>query len=344
MAQIFKGMASARKLQVQVDDSRLAEVISQVLPKSEAAKGNARAVRNLLERVLSRQTDRVADKGTSSMESLLTLIESDFTDPVDISHGGDVGGGAGGSFGSSIDGVLKELEEIVGIAEVKHLFHTLRAKVTIAVERRALGLPAHGASSLHMLFQGNPGTGKTTVARLMGRLFKAVNILPRGHLVEVSRVDLVGQHVGETAGKTRNIVENATGGVLFVDEAYTLVSDSKDSFGKEALESVMKCMEDMREELVVILAGYPREMKALLEANPGLKSRFPVTVNFPDYTGEELEQIAHGMLDKMKMILSPEAAIRLAQVCRAQAQLNDAQSGNARFVANLIASMLTYAR
>jgi stage V sporulation protein K len=98
-----------------------------------------------------------------------------------------------------------------------------------------------------MIFTGNPGTGKTTVARLMGRLFKAVNLLPRGHLVEVSRVDLVGQHVGETAVKTQGVVERATGGVLFVDEAYTLVSDSKDSFGREALESVVKCMEDMRE-------------------------------------------------------------------------------------------------
>ena len=187
-----------------------------------------------------------------------------------------------------------------------------------------------GASSLHMLFTGNPGTGKTTVARLMGRLFKAVNLLPRGHLVEVSRVDLVGQHVGETAVKTQGVVERATGGVLFVDEAYTLVSDSKDSFGREALENVMKCMEDMREvsfayivglfcsccralltprcqELVVILAGYPADMEQLLQANSGLKSRFPVTVHLPDYSAEELVQIAEGMLLQMQMVLVPAA-------------------------------------
>jgi len=232
--------------------------------------------------------------------------------------------------------VLQELEEIVGISEVKELFQTLRAKVTIAAERRALGLPAEGASSLHMIFEGNPGTGKTTVARLMGRLFKAVSILPKGHLVEVSRVDLVGQHVGETAPKTKNVVDQAVGGVLFVDEAYTLVSDGKDAFGKEALESVMKCMEDMREELVVILAGYPEDMQKLLLANPGLKSRFPVTVHFPDYSGAELLEIAQGMLGKMQMSLSDAARGRLQQVCVAQAQLHDALSGNARFVRNLI--------
>jgi len=329
MADIFVNMAHARKLVVAVERGRLAQLVAEQLPRSEAAKGNARSVRNLLERVLARQTDRVADKGTVSMESLLTLLEEDFS----VESGEEERGGAAGG----VEGVLRELDGIVGIAEVKDLFATLRAKVTIAAERRALGLAADGASSLHMIFEGSPGTGKTTVARLMGRLFKAVNVLPRGHLVEVSRVDLVGQHVGETAPKTQQVIERAAGGVLFVDEAYTLVGDGKDAFGREALETIMKSMEDMRDELVVILAGYTQDMERLLQANSGLKSRFPVTVHFPDYSGDELVAIADGMLESpLELKLTPGARERLVQVCHAQARLHDPLSGNARFVRNLL--------
>jgi len=340
MAQIFRVMARARKLHVAVEEEKLVELITSCIPRSVASKGNARAVRNLLDKVLSRQTDRVADSGTSSMDSLLTLVEKDF--PTSSSAGGADGSEEGstsdngGLSPGGLEDILKQLDEIVGVVEVKQIFRSLRAKVTIAAERRSLGLPADGASSLHMIFQGNPGTGKTTVARLMGKMFKAVQMIHTGHLVEVSRVDLVGQHVGETAPKTRRVVESAVGGVLFVDEAYSLVSDSKDSFGREALDTIMKCMEDMRDELVVVLAGYPKEMQSLLETNPGLRSRFPVTVNFPDYSSSELVEIADKMLAARQCQLSDEARRRLVLLCDAQVALNDPMSGNARFVRNLL--------
>lgn len=199
-----------------------------------------------------------------------------------------------------------------------------------------MGLPNEGASALHMIFEGNPGTGKTTVARLMGRLFKAVGTLKRGHLVEVGRSDLVGAVVGETAIKTQIVVDRAVGGVLFIDEAYSLVSGSSDAFGKEALETVMRCMEDMREELVVILAGYPSDMQRLLQTNTGLPSRFPTIVRFPDYTGQELCQIALGILARQQMRLSDKADERLRGLCEAQASMADPMAGNARFVRNLL--------
>lgn len=161
-------------------------------------------------------------------------------------------------------------------------------------------------------------------------------MLPAGNLVEVSRVDLVGEHVGETGPKTRRVVESAVGGVLFVDEAYTLVSDSKDAFGREALETIMKCMEDMRDELIVILAGYPSNMDELLTRNPGLKSRFPINVPFPDYSSDELVEIAKGMLGEKQLALSGDAAAVLSRMCKAQAASGDAMSGNARFVRNLL--------
>uniref|UniRef100_A0A7S0VAN1 AAA+ ATPase domain-containing protein n=1 Tax=Hemiselmis tepida TaxID=464990 RepID=A0A7S0VAN1_9CRYP len=233
---------------------------------------------------------------------------------------------------------MTKLDDIVGVQSVKDLFRSLRAKITIGEERRRAGLPAEGASALHMVFSGNPGTGKTTVARLMGELFRALRLLPGGHLVEVTRSDLVGEHVGETGPKTRRVVESAVGGVLFVDEAYTLVSDAKDTFGREALETIMKCMEDMRDELVVVIAGYPGQMDELMARNPGLRSRFPISVPFPDYSGEELTEIAQRMLKDRQQVLSAPALRSMEAVCQRQAMSKDVQSGNARFVRNLLES------
>jgi len=342
MAEIFVGMAEERKLSVdpRMSRERLVELMQQSIPRSVASRGNARAVRNLVEGVLTRQTDRVADKGTVSMASLLTLQEEDFPVVGDSVTSGAAGGGPpgtpGGPAGGEVGSIMAKLDDIVGVQSVKDLFKSLRAKITISEEKRRMGLPAEGASSMHMVFSGNPGTGKTTVARLMGELFRALRLLPQGHLVEVSRVDLVGEHVGETGPKTRRVVESAVGGVLFVDEAYTLVSDSKDTFGREALETIMKCMEDMRDELVVIIAGYPGQMDELMTRNPGLKSRFPVAVPFPDYTAAELTEIAQRMLKERQQVLSPEALKGMERVCERQASSKDVQSGNARFVRNLL--------
>lgn len=345
MAAIFRGMADERKLQISsaIAQDRLIELVQLSIPRSVANKGNARAVRNLVESVLTRQTDRVAEKGTVSMASLLTLNEEDFA--MDNSGGlnspqgqpGTQGAKCGGQ-GGEVASIMAKLDKIVGIQSVKDLFRSLRAKITISEERRKMGLPGDGASSMHMIFTGNPGTGKTTVARLMGELFRALRMLPAGNLVEVSRVDLVGEHVGETAPKTRRVVESAVGGVLFVDEAYTLVSDTKDAFGREALETIMKSMEDMRDELIIILAGYPGNMDELLTRNPGLKSRFPIVVPFPDYTAKELVEIADGMLGEKHLVISRDARAALEKMCAAQASKGDPMSGNARYVRNMLES------
>merc|ERR1712014_168123 len=184
------------------------------------------------------------------------------------------------------------------------------------VERREAGIsgPGGGGSgTLHMIFSGNPGTGKTTVARIVAELLRAMGLLRKGHLVEADRAALVAGYSGQTALKTRQVVEQAMGGVLFIDEAYSLVSeDGKDGFGKEALDTLIKMIEDRRQDLVVILAGYPDEMERLVSTNPGVKSRFPTQVLFEDYSEDELMQIAVQMLSSDGFSLSSDARKMLA--------------------------------
>ena len=187
---------------------------------------------------------------------------------------------------------LADLEKVVGLDGVKDFIKSLRAQLLVEKERVAAGLPSAGGGVLHMVFAGNPGTGKTTVARIVANLLRALGVLRRGHLVEADRSSLVAGYSGQTALKTKAVVQEALGGVLFVDEAYALVSGDRDSFGKEALDTLMKEMEDHREDLVVIAAGYIVEMKDLLAANPGMESRFPTTLHFADYTAPELMKIA----------------------------------------------------
>merc|ERR1719428_2809172 len=193
---------------------------------------------------------------------------------------------------------LTKLDGIVGLQGVKSFVKSLFAQLKMEVERREAGLGGPGsAGTLHMIFSGNPGTGKTTVARIVAELLASMGLIRKGHIVEADRATLVAGYSGQTALKTRQVVDQAMGGVLFVDEAYALVSeDGKDSFGKEALDTLIKIIEDRRSDLVVILAGYPDEMARLVATNPGVRSRFPTQVLFEDYTESELMQIAASML------------------------------------------------
>ncbi|MCY0907490.1 MAG: AAA family ATPase, partial [Sulfobacillus thermotolerans] len=181
-----------------------------------------------------------------------------------------------------VEVVLRELDDLVGLHDVKKMVHEIRAYVEVQQRRVEVGL-ASEPQALHMVFSGAPGTGKTTVARILGRLFQALEVLSKGHMLEVERADLVGEYIGHTAQKTRDVVKRALGGVLFVDEAYSLARGGEKDFGKEAIDTLVKAMEDHRGEFVLILAGYSEEMAWFLSMNPGLLSRFPLHLHFPDY-------------------------------------------------------------
>ena len=192
---------------------------------------------------------------------------------------------------AEMDAVSKELDSVIGLDNVKSYIRSLQAHVLINQRRRQQGLKTTEISK-HMIFTGNPGTGKTTIARLFARYMKAIGALSQGQLVEVTRADLVAKYVGQTAPLTMSVIRSALGGVLFIDEAYSLYRGRDDSFGLEAIDTLVKAMEDNRDDLIVILAGYKKEMAAFLEANSGLKSRFPNIIEFPDYTGDQLMAIA----------------------------------------------------
>lgn len=231
-----------------------------------------------------------------------------------------------------LDQVLRELDSLVGLRPVKELVRELRAYVEIQQRRQALGL-WNAPMALHMVFVGHPGTGKTTVARLISRLFYELGVLQKGHLIEAERADLVGEYIGHTAQRTREVIQRALGGVLFIDEAYSLARGGEKDFGKEAIDHLVKGMEDHRNQLLVILAGYPSEMEFFLDCNPGLRSRFPLKVEFPDYTASELMEIADRLCREREYVLSESARRRLRVML---ASRGDRLPGNGRDIRNLV--------
>jgi len=230
--------------------------------------------------------------------------------------------------------ILLELNSLVGLRSVKRLIEEIYSFVEIQKRRQKEKL-ASEPLGLHMIFKGNPGTGKTTVARILGKLFKEVGVLPKGHLVEVERADLVGEFIGHTAQKTRDQVKKALGGILFIDEAYSLARGGEKDFGKEAIDALVKGMEDHRDNLILILAGYQDEMNWFIETNPGLRSRFPIHISFPDYSNEELLAIADLMLQQRQYFLSNGAREEFRFVIEKEHKRHE-HSGNARLVRNLI--------
>ena len=235
-----------------------------------------------------------------------------------------------------LNAVLEELNALVGLAEVKTFVNGLVAQHKVAGMRHQHGLPMI-ATSPHLVFSGNPGTGKTTVARLIGRIYKHLGLLEKGHVVEVDRSSLVGVYMGQTAIKTKEVCEKALGGVLFIDEAYSLDVDGRD-YGTEAIEALLTFMEEHRGNIAVVVAGYPDEMEKFMQSNPGLNSRFDVTVNFADYTADDLMQIFTNLVSSNTYELSPGASLDMKTVLAHMAMQE--KSGNARDVRKIFHEVL----
>jgi hypothetical protein len=228
---------------------------------------------------------------------------------------------------------LKELDQLVGLASIKREVRTLCNVARVNALRRAAHQPVP-ASSLHMVFTGNPGTGKTTVARIIGAAYRDLHILKKGHLVETDRAGLVAEYIGQTAPRTDAVITRALDGVLFIDEAYTLVNEAGEDFGHEAVATLLKRMEDYRDRLVVIVAGYPAQMRQFIDDNPGLQSRFRKTISFVDYSEGELFEIFDVMCIQAGLTLSPGARAVLAGRI-AFHKAHDQEFGNARGARNL---------
>lgn len=235
----------------------------------------------------------------------------------------------------SLDELLSELNELVGLKNVKDKVNDLIAFQKVQKLRKEYGL-AISKNTLHLAFTGNPGTGKTTVARIVGRVYKQLGLLSSGHFIEVSRTDLIAGYQGQTALKVKNVIEKSKGGVLFIDEAYSITeNEHSDSYGRECLTELTKALEDYRDDLVVIVAGYTEPMNVFFESNPGLKSRFNTFIEFADYNGDELYEILLKMCRTNDYELSQKAIEKAKQLFKRAVENKANQFANGRFTRNI---------
>lgn len=240
----------------------------------------------------------------------------------------------------TLEDLMSQLDQLVGLDNVKSKVNDLIAFQKIQLLRREKGLYSP-KSTMHLAFTGNPGTGKTTVARIVGRIYRKLGLLSKGHFMEVSRTDLIAGYQGQTAHKVKDVIEKAKGGVLFIDEAYSITeNDHNDSYGRECLTELTKALEDYREDLVVIVAGYTEPMKQFFDSNPGLKSRFNTFIEFDNYTANELMDILLHMSEKDDYVLSDKAQEELLLLFEKTAESSEEEFANGRFVRNVFESMI----
>lgn len=241
---------------------------------------------------------------------------------------------------STLDELMSELNQLVGLTKVKEEVHRLVIYQKIQSKRKESGLKVP-KRTLHMAFMGNPGTGKTTVARIVGRMYYQLGLLSKGHFTEVSRTDLIAGYQGQTALKVKTVIEKAKGGVLFIDEAYSITeNDNTDSYGRECLTELTKALEDSRDDLIVIVAGYNEPMNHFFESNPGLRSRFNYFINFENYSSTELLEILETLVKKDDYQLSDELKERLSSYFTDELETKAENFSNGRFVRNLYEDLI----
>lgn len=240
----------------------------------------------------------------------------------------------------TLEELMFQLNQLVGLKNVKSKVYDLIAFHKVQILRKKTGLHSP-KNTMHLAFTGNPGTGKTTVARIVGRMYKKLGLLSKGHFMEVSRTDLIAGYQGQTAHKVKDVIEKAKGGVLFIDEAYSITeNDHSDSYGKECLTELTKALEDYREDLVVIVAGYTEPMQQFFDSNPGLKSRFNTFIEFDDYSVDELMDIICYMGQKEDYIVTDGVRDSLRQLFMKEIESTNKGFANGRFVRNVFESMI----
>ena len=322
LAEIFLKMVSEDDyvLTDEADDAaRLS--IHNLLKKKDKNFANARSVRNLYDETIRRMSQRLVKCKGRKTKKLLSTIRAE-----------DLPGGNMGSV-DDVEKILAEVNSMIGLSSVKEELKRLVASIRAQKAREADGVESM-TMSYHCVFTGNPGTGKTTIARVIAKMYHALGILSTDKVIEVDRSKLVAEYVGQTAVKTNDAVDSALDGVLFIDEAYSLAPKYKEDFGQEAIDTLLKRMEDERNRLVVIVAGYTNEMETFINSNPGLQSRFTRTIEFPDYSAQELTKIFTSLVAKHKFTASKGCEIAFLKAMEDAVSRKDEKFGNGRFVRN----------
>ena len=309
------------------DESRiqLHAVIKRELSMKDEKFGNGRFVNNLMDQIVTdNMAHRLSSVSSPTEEQLMTILPEDIPSLRKTTQSREMAG----------------LKQLIGLGEVKRSIESHMNYVKLLNMRIQSGLGGE-MPPLHMIFTGNPGTGKTTVAAFMGEIYASMGILSHGDVISVERSDLVGSHIGETELKVRSILNRAKGNVLFIDEAYQLYNgDSEKDFGKIAMDTLLTTLSKDNIDMIVILAGYTKEMNQLVSMNTGIKSRFPYTFHFEDYSIDELIAIAVDTVRKQNYEFTPEALERLTLLTKAEIAKKDAEFGNARFVKRLISTKI----
>jgi len=336
--EIFDRMSVGDKVKL-ADDARhqLAKYFNELYRNRDKNFGNARLVRNTFDAIMRNMNLRLSEVPqtlTEEMRSTIALVDLESIVQKKSTVAPTVKGDA-----DKLEKLLRELQELTGLDSVKDSVEKLVNGLKIAQMRKERGLPVMQKPA-HSIFLGNPGTGKTTVARLMSSIFRELGILEKGHLVEVDRAQLVAGYSGQTAVKTDEIIRKALGGTLFIDEAYTLSRGSGD-FGQEAIDTLLKRMEDYKGQFIVIVAGYTNEMQSFMQSNPGLTSRFTNTFIFEDYNPEQLISIANGMAKSNGYHFNPAGIVALTSKFKKLYDTRDSNFGNARTARNVLMEIIT---